>query len=747
MVKPGWLLAACLYAASAHGADELYLEVTVNAQPSGKIMRFTQGARGLRTSVENLRELGLPAQGAPADEVDLAALQGLEAVYDAAAQSVALRLPDALRQPLALEMGAGTALVDGEVSTGLLLNYDVLAQAGADRSAQFNGELRYFDARGLFSTNGGFLAGAGAQRWLRYDSYWSSYDPATLRTVQAGDLVSSSLMWNRSMRMGGIQLRKRFDLRPDLVTYPVASLQGSAAVPSALELYVNGIRQYAGDVPAGPYVLNRVSGISGAGNATLVTRDAQGRAATLQFPLYVDTRMLARGISEYSVEAGVLRRAYGLRAFDYGRAAASASGRVGVSDRITLEGHAELAQGLAHGGAGVLFGLGQAGVLNGNLAANNGAGMQYGAGYQYISPGFGLDAQLTRANGRVRDLAALEGSAPARASSRLSLTKALGQQQSISIAHAGFRHDGEPAARVASLAYSRTLGRRAFFNAALFRNTGERADRGAFASLTLALGQMSASLNAGRQGGLANHGVALSAPAPYDGGLGWSMQAGTQGQQRYGQVQGQYLGRLGQLTATVARYGEQTRVAAEASGSVVMIGGALAAARQVGSGFAMVSTGLPGIPVVHENRTVGVTDARGYLLVPNLRPFGANRLAIDGSLLPADARIASSERTVAPRHLAGVVVRFPVERYRAATVLLQDDAGAALPPGLPVRHAGGDTVTGYNGMVFIDGLAADNRLEVGEGAERCVVRFAWDEQTEASLQVIGPLRCERAGTP
>ena len=42
----------------------------------------------------------------------------------------------------------------------------------------------------------------------------------------------ASLPWSRSMRLGGIQWRKNFALRPDLLTYPVASVRGTAVVPT-----------------------------------------------------------------------------------------------------------------------------------------------------------------------------------------------------------------------------------------------------------------------------------------------------------------------------------------------------------------------------------------------------------------------------------------------------------------------------------------------------------------------------------
>jgi outer membrane usher protein len=167
-------------------------------------------------------------------------------------------------------------------------------------------------------------------------------DPDTLETWTVGDLISSSLTWTRSLRMGGVQWKRSFDLRPDLLTFPSAALGGSAVVPSAVTLYINGVRQVETAVPSGPFIINQVAGINGAGQATLVTRDASRRAVSTTLPLYVDTRMLAAGLTDYSVELGVLRRRYTTASFDYAQTpAASASLRRGLSDSLTLEAHGE----------------------------------------------------------------------------------------------------------------------------------------------------------------------------------------------------------------------------------------------------------------------------------------------------------------------------------------------------------------------------------------------------------------------
>ena len=52
-------------------------------------------------------------------------------------------------------------------------------------------------------------------------------------SYQAGDVVSNALTWSSSVRMGGLRVSRNFSVRPDLVTYPLLNLSGSAAVLQA----------------------------------------------------------------------------------------------------------------------------------------------------------------------------------------------------------------------------------------------------------------------------------------------------------------------------------------------------------------------------------------------------------------------------------------------------------------------------------------------------------------------------------
>jgi len=200
---------------------------------------------------------------------------------------------------------------------------------------------------------------------LRLDSTWSYSDPDTLVTYRAGDTISSGLAWTRPIRLGGFQVQRNFALRPDLVTLPLPNVSGSAAVPSTVDVYVNDVRTISQDVSSGPFRISNVPIFNGDGDARVVVRDASGREVETTLPFIVSSKLLREGLVDYSIEAGFPRLDYGSRSDDYSKKpAGSASMRYGLSDRVTLEAHAEGTTGFGNAGIGAVYGIENIGLLS-----------------------------------------------------------------------------------------------------------------------------------------------------------------------------------------------------------------------------------------------------------------------------------------------------------------------------------------------------------------------------------------------
>lgn len=735
----------------AHESRDLYLEVTLNGQRTSVIVHFREVDGHLVATGSDLNSLGIETERlgiADTAEVRLDDITGLRYRYDAAQQAIDLQAPDSIRKPYRFDTRELSATPAATSSRGLVINYDAFVQTDTEQRLAFYSEERYFDPAGVFSTTGIAYLYSDLSRYTRYDTSWSRSNPATLDTTQIGDTISGSLAWTRSLRMAGFQWRSNFALRPDLVTFPVPTLSGTAVVPSSVDLYINSVRQYSGNVPSGPFIVNNVPGITGAGQATVITHDALGRTVETSVPLYVDTRLLAPGLSSYSFEAGFLRRNYGIDSFDYDpRPAASASARYGANSALTLEGHAEATSGLYNAGAGALLRLGMGGVVNGSLSGSAGrlAGTQISLGYELIEPHFSIDAQSIRAFSNYGDLAARDGTPVPTATDTVTLALPFFSHQTFSVSYIGYRFPQAPSSQIGSVSYTLDFGNLASVNLSAYQDFKQHSSRGVFLGLSFGLGH-NTSINAsvGRQGGQSNYNLNAVRPPDYGGGWGWGVQAGDNGAVPFQQGQLQYLGNDGEVTGVVQNLAGHTSGSLDLTGAVVLMDHVLEPSRRIDDGFALVSTdGVAGIPVLHENRVIGTTDSSGHLLIPDLNSYQHNQVSIDSMNLPADARIATTSADLVPQAQSGVLARFGVTRYSAASLILHDPDGKVLPPGARVHEveSGKDTIVGYDGMTFVDGLQQTNHLVVTSGALRCAVSFDYARPKDGSLPTIGPLTC------
>lgn len=737
--------------AGANLPRDLYLEVSLNGQPTTLIAHFREVNGHLTATGKDLSELGFAIERmglAESGEVRLDAIPGLRYRYDAGRQAIDLQVPDTIRKPYSFDTRQLTAPPPASSSRGLVFNYDAFVQTDTSQRLALWSEERYFDPIGVFSNTGILYLDDDATRYVRYDTSWSRSNQAALSTTQVGDTISSSLAWTRSIRMAGFQWRSNFALRPDLVTFPVAALSGTAVVPSSVDLYINSVRQYSGNVPSGPFVVNNVPGITGAGQATVITHDALGRTVSTSLPLYVDTRLLAQGLSSYSFEAGFLRRNYGLESFDYDpRPAASASARYGVNSFLTVEAHGEATGGLYNAGVGALVRLGMAGVVNSSLSGSAGrlAGTQISLGYELIEPHFSVDAQTIRAFSNYGDLAARDGTPVPTATDTVTVALPVFSHQTFSLSYIGYRFPQTPPSQLGSVSYTLNFGNLASVNLSDYQDFRQRNSRGVFLSLSFGLGH-NTSINAsvGRQDGQSNYNVNAIRPPDYNGGWGFGVQAGNAGDTPFQQAQLQYLGNDGEVTAVAQNLGGHTSGSLDLTGAVVLMDHAVEPARRIDDGFALVSTdGVAGIPVLHENRVIGMTDSSGHLLIPDLNSYQHNQVSIDSMKLPADAHIASTATDLVPQAQSGVLAHFGVTRYSAASVMLRGPDGKDLPPGTRVHQmeSGKDTIVGYDSVTFVDGLQPENHLVIDNATLHCGVDFAYQRPQDGSLPTIGPLTC------
>jgi outer membrane usher protein len=731
----------------------LYLELVVNQQSSGKVVPVQLRNGNYWVQAETLRALHVRATPGPDGLAAVDLIPGVQVQYDSIGQRLQIAVPPEWLPTQEVGADASVRPFTAVASNGALFNYDLYLSNPdrAESNASLLSEQRVFGTWGTFSNTGVYRDTVQARGYMRYDSRWSNANTEAVRSYTLGDLIAAPLSWGSAVRLGGVQFARNFSVRPDLITYPLPQFSGQAAVPSAVDLFINGYKAGSETVQPGPFTLNTMPYINGAGEASVVTTDALGRQVVTTVPFYVANTLLRKDLTDYSLSLGALRRHYGTRNFSYGPAAANGGYRIGLSDSFTLETRAEVAPSLLVAGLGAGVGLGSFGVANAALSQSQvrgTGGQQANFGYQYNGRNYGVGAQQTLRSRGYSDLTNYDtaGLHLSRRSTQANASLSLGDAGAFSAAYFDVLAADQQRTRLVSLSYNKSLGSSTFFSVNVNKALGG-GDVAVQVQLTFALDERNmlsvGALNDGKSTGSQ---VNYSRTTPSDGGLGWNLAYANNGNtSNYRQASGTWRTNYTQLQGGVFAHGKTTSSWMGATGSVVWMDGSLFAANRINDAFMLASTnGVGGVPVRYENQLIGRTNGSGHLLVPGVPGYYPARVEIDILDLPDNMQVPQSQQRLAVRSGSGALANFSIQKTLAARITLVDPLGQPLPMGSSVQHvqSGQNTVVGWDGLVYLEGLAAQNELLVrSPGNRQCRVRFTLDAESHEVLR-IGPLTCQ-----
>lgn len=749
-----------------------HLSLVFNQWDSGVVVPVTLRKGHYFVSSADLQRAGLPGDRLPQGEVDVSALPQVRTSYESDGQRLLMSMPGEWLPEQAIRMGNGNLRIKPLGGSGALLNYDLYANNTQNSGSQASvwHELRLFNGNMNLSTTGtqrqtfsGYQGGI-SEGYRRYDTTLRGFNENSILSWSAGDVISDALSWSSSVRVGGVTIGRDFTLRPDLVTYPLPAFSGEAAVPSTVDVFINGYRSGSTDLKPGPFTLTNLPYINGSGEAVLVTTDALGRQVSTTLPFYVASQLLKTGLSDGAITLGSLRRAYGEKNFSYGPAAASGSYRYGVNDYWTVESHAEGAESLALGGVGLLVKLENFGVVNGawsHSEMRGQSGRQINWGYQYNTELFSIATQHSHRDRSYGNLALYDSanlydnnnlpiSSLSRSTDQYSLSMNLADYGNIGAAWIDIRSFDNTKTQLMNLSWSKSLWGSSSFYLAASHDPAVNGWALAF-SLQIPFGTLenaAISVEHTPSGGNTQR-VNYIRAMPSDGGFSWNMAYAHQ--QKSADYQQATLGwRNNKVELQGGVYGQRNRYTqwGEASGAMVLMDNSVFAANQINDAFVVVSTdGQKDIAVNFENQAIGVTDDKGYLLISGVSSYYPATYSINTLNLPADTSIQNTERRIALRRQTGYLLTFPMEQTRAASVILHDDRGKALPVGSVVYRQGqAPAPVGYDGIAWLENLNDKNPLTVSMAdGHRCKVTLELEKTGNHKLKTYGPLECRPEG--
>jgi outer membrane usher protein len=639
----------------------------------------------------------------------------------------------------------------------VFLNYALAWQsaAGLDGFAEVGGSL------GPLAFDSGFSRSAATGRIARGLSTMTIDSRTRLQRWTIGDVVVPSGPLDAAFIGGGVTVGREWSLDPYYERYPSPSVSGVVTTPSTVDVYVNGRMVSQEQLPPGPFQITRLPLTSGLGRARVVVRDAFGREQQFGGPYYLTTSLLKRGTHDYQLGFGYARSATATGPV-YQRLTAFAREQVGVTGWLTAGVRAQGDRVTQTGTASVNARVWRLGELEVAAATTLRGGRTSVAGrvaYALVTPHLSLSGVVQASDPRYSTI----GSPAAGRTVALfagTISVPLGSRVSASLQHtddrapAGTIGDGVVRQQRTTLTTTWRLGGpfELYATASAVRDAGAARRVDAFGGLTILIGRET-SLNLTHE--LADHrsynAVELQRSVPDGRGIGYDVRATNvdeRGASNAVHAALTYQSPFGRYEYVHDVGPGVEGSSATASGGIVAIGGRPHLTRAVSNSYALVTVpGVPNVRVYSNNQEIGRTGRSGALLVPNLLPYQANRLAVADVDLPLDYDIETTTRTVAPPFRGGALASFPAVRIQTVSGrIVVNREGLWLAPSFRemVVVAGNRRLAspiGDDGEFYFENLpigshTATVALDIGECA--VVLTIA----SNKAFTELGTLRCE-----
>ncbi len=756
------LAALFTFATMAATADPLppvgepaIVELRLNGQEQGPILvvrRDLDGSLLVRAADLPALRLRMPPGDVLTidgeDHVRIGPEIGATAVFDETTQTVYIGLPARFFLPTRGSAESREVPQVTPAAPGAYFNYDLYGEHVDDRRRYGAlADLGIFGPRGVVTHS---LLGRDDEQLkkvVRLESTWALDLPSRLATLRVGDAISASGAWGRSVRFGGVQFGTNFSTQPTLVTTPLLSAAGEAVVPSTVDVFVNGQRVASEDVPPGPFSIDRLPPLTGAGQMQVVVTDALGRQQVIAQPYYTGPSLLRAGLNEYSFETGAIRVDYGLRSGVYGDLVLAATFRRGITDSVTAELHAEAQEaGARAAGLDMAWQVGTLGVLTMTAAAGGDEDLGWlgGVGFERNGPRFSLFGRTQHAT---RDFAQLGRAGQADRPKQRSFAGVgldLGVRGNLRFSYGVQTSWSRPRSETAALSHTLTIAPWGHLSFIASRSMGASSSTDLFLNWTMSFGERR-TVSAGLQ---RLHGApdsesftavaALQQSLPVGAGAGFYVAVSSEEEM---QVDYALQGDRGLVALQYAHRNGSDGWRATAAGGLAITGAGIMPARRLDGSFAVVEVAdYPGLTVYVENQPVGRTDRKGRVLLDSLRAYEDNAVSVDPRELPLDATLATPVMSITPAWRSAPVVRFPVARASAATLRLVLSDGLPVPAGALVVTRHEQAPVALDGLVYL--VAAEGRQSAYAEwpGQRCVFDFERPAQADP-LPDLGRITC------
>lgn len=570
-----------------------------------------------------------------------------------------------------------------------------------------------------------------------------------MQRLVLGDLQASSGDLGSGLILGGIGFSKVYRINPYFINRPSAGLSGLVALPSDMEVYLNGARIRTERLSPGEFELRNITGYGGSSFVEVVVRDPFGREQRIGYPFYFTDILLKKGLHEYSYNFGAIREDFGVSSNRYGKPAFCGFHHYGISDNLTLGLRGEWSGSTFNMGPRASFLSPIAGTFSASLS-----GSYDGHGRAGVAGIFGYGYQGSRSlsarlfiKGVSRDYATID---PLASANKTKYEAAAGigystrELGSLNLDFGASEIYEGDTYRTATVSYSRNLTSNVNLSASFRQTFKPGSGSEFFVGINYYPGRQMNLSASFRKSDDANT-VTLQAQKNQPLGEGIGFQAALERTDADNATVNRFNPSI-QYNAPHGIYGvdyswvntnsgtmDSSRISV--SGAVAWIGNTIGLIRPVSDSFALVKVGdVEGVRINLNNQEMARTNAAGMAFVPDLSAFNYNQVSITDKDVPMDYLLSAKMRYISPPYRSGSCVVFDATKVQAVTgKVFALDGGYTRP----LEYA---EVT-----LTFDGKPVT--LQTGSGGEFYLDNYSFDRDETSDIQEMGCREMGRSGAP
>lgn len=616
--------------------------------------------------------------------------ENIVSTFEPSSQSIQLLIPPHFFKANITHLGANN--IPEKASFGGFINYDFL-YGNSNSNESYSAVL----STGIFKDfwileNGLMYQNTLADEWVvRLNSSIEFEFPEKMTRLILGDSTTAYNPLINSLRYAGLNWGTNFTERPNFVYWNIPNLQGSARIPSTVELFINGVNIYSQKVSPGDYNIQTGAQIQQAGNAQIVVEDVLGNRSVQSFPILVTNRLLAPELEEYNLAVGKLRYNYNLESDDYRDFFVNGFYRKGLSNSTTLGTNLSYSKDIQNIGLMWTQAISNLFVLDNLILTSNDEHHDFSFSYGLSASkdfgrfSMGISSKYSERNFKFLGDDLVDGFHYPKfenlayiGMTDVPFFKNVNLNYAEQTYYDGSEFD-QPNQKIINFGFNRNFGKRLSFGLSYFNNFGDRKDSGGILSLSYSFDNKAVYFN---QSADKNTNLQLVKYDSNQVGFDYSIGVSQRDDEPSYNLNSTLKTNIGNFDIYHFQSKDNRDSQLGYQGAMVWLGNQFNFTKNVNNAFSLVKVGeYPNIDVLRSQTYVDKTNKHGYAFVHDIIPYVKYDIAFDPNQLPIEDKIPAFNKQLTALNQRGYILDFPIFHAKQVRVRPLTTAGESFVAG------------------------------------------------------------------